>query len=137
MLKICTDLERREVLEKLLLEEEAKLKRYGDEHNKKSADPAGANCARESDALCCNSRARSSVCARRAQHGGAPPPTSLRNRSAHVADALLSIHLNRGRRLGRQLKHRCRLTFAQKCQQHGPPIRKFERIVMSGRLVLC
>ena len=35
MLKICTDLERREVLEKLLLEEEARLKKYGGEHDRK------------------------------------------------------------------------------------------------------
>ena len=35
LLKTTTDLERREVIEKLLLEEEAKLKKYDDEHNKK------------------------------------------------------------------------------------------------------
>ena len=35
MLKITTDLERREVFEKLLREEEAKLKKYDDEHKKK------------------------------------------------------------------------------------------------------
>ena len=53
--------------------------------------------------------------------------------SAHVGDALL---LGRGRWLCRQLKHCCRLTLAQERQQHGPPIWKFERIVMRGRLVL-
>ncbi len=56
--------------------------------------------------------------------------------SAHVGDALLGIRLGRGRWLRRQLKHCCRLTLAQERQQHGPPIRKFERIVMCGRLVL-
>src|SRR6202035_719274 len=56
--------------------------------------------------------------------------------SAHVRDALLSICLGRGRWLRRQLKHCCRLTLAQERQQHGPPIWKFERIVMCGRLVL-
>ncbi len=35
MLKITTDLERRAVIEKLLLEEEAKLKKYDNEHKKK------------------------------------------------------------------------------------------------------
>ena len=35
MLKITTDLERRAVFEKLLREEEAKLKKYDDEHKKK------------------------------------------------------------------------------------------------------
>ena len=39
-------------------------------------------------------------------------------------------------RLRRQLKHCRRLTLAQERQQHGPPIWKFERIVMCGRLVL-
>src|ERR1700733_2082572 len=56
--------------------------------------------------------------------------------SAHVGDALLGIRLGRGRWLRRQLKHCCRLTLAQERQQHDPPIRKFERIVMCGRLVL-
>ena len=31
---------------------------------------------------------------------------------------------------------RCRLPFAQQCQQHGAPIRKLQRIVMRGQLVL-
>jgi len=35
LLEITTDLERRGVFEKLLLEEEAKLKKYDDEHKKK------------------------------------------------------------------------------------------------------
>ena len=35
MPKITTDLERRAVFEKLLREEEAKLKKYGDDHKKK------------------------------------------------------------------------------------------------------
>jgi hypothetical protein len=35
LLKITTDLERLAVIEKLLLEEEAKLKKYDDEHKKK------------------------------------------------------------------------------------------------------
>jgi len=35
MLKITTDLERREVIEKLLLEEEAKLRKYDDSHKTK------------------------------------------------------------------------------------------------------
>jgi hypothetical protein len=35
MLKITTDLERRGVIEKLLLEEEAKLRKYDDDHKKK------------------------------------------------------------------------------------------------------
>ncbi len=35
MLKITTDLERREVIEKLLLEEEAKLRKYDDGHKTK------------------------------------------------------------------------------------------------------
>src|SRR4029077_13567618 len=56
--------------------------------------------------------------------------------SAHGGDALLAIRLGRGRWLRRWLKHCCRLTLAQKRQQYGPPIRKFERIVMCGRLVL-
>jgi hypothetical protein len=34
MLKICTDLERRAVIEKMLLEEEAKLKKYDLDHKK-------------------------------------------------------------------------------------------------------
>jgi len=34
MLKICTDLERRAVIEKMLLEEEAKLKKYDHDHKK-------------------------------------------------------------------------------------------------------
>ena len=56
--------------------------------------------------------------------------------SAYVGDALLGMRLGRGRWLRRQLKHGCRLTLAQGRQQHGPPIRKFERIVMGGRLLL-
>ncbi len=35
MLKITTDLERRGVIEKLLREEEAKLRKYDDDHKKK------------------------------------------------------------------------------------------------------
>jgi hypothetical protein len=35
LLKITTDLERRGVIKKLLIEEEAKLKKYDDEHKKK------------------------------------------------------------------------------------------------------
>ena len=35
MLKITTDLERREVIEKLLLEEVAKLRKYDDDHKTK------------------------------------------------------------------------------------------------------
>ena len=35
MLKIVTDLERRGVIERLLLEEEAKLKKYDEDHKKK------------------------------------------------------------------------------------------------------
>jgi hypothetical protein len=35
MLKITTDLERRGVIEKLLLEEEVKLRKYDDDHKKK------------------------------------------------------------------------------------------------------
>ena len=35
MLKITIDLERRAVIEKLLLEEEAKLKKYDDDHKTK------------------------------------------------------------------------------------------------------
>jgi hypothetical protein len=56
--------------------------------------------------------------------------------SAHKGDALLGISLSRGRWLRRQLKHCCRLTLAQTRQQHGAPIRKFESIVMRGKLVL-
>ena len=56
--------------------------------------------------------------------------------SAHIGDALLGVRLSRGRWLRRQLQHCCRLTLAQQCQQHGPPIRKFERIVMCGHFVL-
>ena len=55
---------------------------------------------------------------------------------AHVGDALLGIRLGRGSWPRRQLKHGCRLTLAQACQQHGAPVRKFERIVMCGQLVL-
>jgi hypothetical protein len=35
MLKIVTDLERRGVIERLLLEEEAKLKKYDEDHKRK------------------------------------------------------------------------------------------------------
>ena len=56
--------------------------------------------------------------------------------SAYVVDAPLGIFLGRGYRPRRQLKHRCRLTLAQQRQQHGPPVRKFERIVMRGQLIL-
>ena len=35
MLKIVTDLKRRGVIERLLLEEETKLKKYGEDHKKK------------------------------------------------------------------------------------------------------
>jgi hypothetical protein len=56
--------------------------------------------------------------------------------SAHVGDALLGICLSRGHWPRRQLKHRCRLPLAKERQQHGPPVRKFERIVMHGQLVL-
>jgi hypothetical protein len=35
MLKITTDLERREVFEKLLLQEQARLRKYDDNHKKK------------------------------------------------------------------------------------------------------
>jgi hypothetical protein len=35
MLKIATDLERRGVIERLLLEEEARLKKYDEDHKKK------------------------------------------------------------------------------------------------------
>ncbi len=35
MLKIVTDLERRGVIERLLLEQEAKLKKYDEDHGKK------------------------------------------------------------------------------------------------------
>ena len=62
-----------------------------------------------------------------------PPPQS----SARVGDELLSIHLSRCRRLRRQLQYCCRLTFAQVRQQHGPPIRKFERVVIGQRACLC
>ncbi len=37
MLKVTTDLEHRGVIEKLLREEEAKLKKYDEDHKKKSA----------------------------------------------------------------------------------------------------
>jgi hypothetical protein len=53
-----------------------------------------------------------------------------------VGDTLLGIRLDRGRWLRRKLKHGCRLTLAQECQQHSPPIRKFERIVMSCQHLL-
>ena len=64
------------------------------------------------------------------------PKQACRKLSAHVADALLGIRLDRSRWLRRQLKHCCCLTLAQVRQQHGPPIRKFECIVMCGKLVL-
>jgi hypothetical protein len=53
-----------------------------------------------------------------------------RQLSDHCGDALLGIRVGRGRWLRRQLKDGCLLTLAQVCQQFGPPIRKFERIVM-------
>src|SRR6202050_5826181 len=56
--------------------------------------------------------------------------------SAHVSDALLGIHLSRGRWLRRWLQYCCGLIFVQVRQQHGAAIRKFERIVMDGGLVL-
>ena len=56
--------------------------------------------------------------------------------SAHVGDALLGIRIGRCRRLSRQLQHGCRLILAQDRQQRGPPIRKFERVMMCGRSVL-
>ena len=65
-----------------------------------------------------------------------PSILNLRARPAHLGDALLGICLGRARWPRRQLKHCCRLTLAQERQQHGPPIWKFERIVMCGRLVL-
>jgi len=46
------------------------------------------------------------------------------------------MRFGRGSWLRRELKHGCRLTLAQECQQHGSPIREFERIVMGGRLLL-
>jgi len=57
------------------------------------------------------------------------------NCQAHVSDALLGIHLSRGRWPRRQLQDCCGLIFVQVRQQHGPAIRKFERIVMGGGLV--
>ena len=62
--------------------------------------------------------------------------TGSSSTSANVGDALLGIRLGRGRWLRRQLQHCCRLTLAQVRQHHGPPIRKFDRIVMCGRLLL-
>jgi hypothetical protein len=47
-----------------------------------------------------------------------------------VGDALLGIRLGSGPWLRRKLQNRCLLTLAQVRQQFGPPIRKFERIVM-------
>ena len=64
------------------------------------------------------------------------PKQVCRELSARVGDALLGIRLGRSRWLRWQLKHCCRLTFAQVREQHGPPIWKFERIVMCGHLVL-
>src|ERR1700730_17870233 len=65
-----------------------------------------------------------------------PSILNLRARPAHVGDALLGICLGRARWPRRQLKHRCFLTLAQQRQQYSAPVRKFERIVMRGQLVL-
>jgi hypothetical protein len=62
-------------------------------------------------------------------------PRQVRQFSANRGDALLGISLSRSRWLRRQLKHCRRLTLAKVRQQHGPPIGKFERIVMCGKLV--
>jgi len=64
------------------------------------------------------------------------PKEACRELSDHVGDALLGIRLSRACWLRGQLKHCRRLTLAQVRQQHGPPVRKFERIVMCGKLVL-
>jgi hypothetical protein len=55
---------------------------------------------------------------------------------ADVGDALLDLRLGGGRWLRWELKHGRCLTLAQERQQHGSPIRKFERIVMGGRRLL-
>src|SRR5271156_3412612 len=56
--------------------------------------------------------------------------------STDETDAFLFACLNFGLGLCRQLQHGCRLAFAEKCQQYGAPIRKFERVVMRGQLLL-
>jgi hypothetical protein len=48
----------------------------------------------------------------------------------------LGLCLGRCHWLRWELKHGCRLTLAQERQQHDSPIRKFERIVMSGQPLL-
>src|SRR5271155_3754900 len=57
-------------------------------------------------------------------------------RSAYVSHAPLARRLKGSLWLGRQLKHCCPLTLAQACQEYGLAVRKFQRIVMSERLVL-
>ena len=46
------------------------------------------------------------------------------------------MRLGLGRWLRRELKRGCCLPLAQERQQHGSPIRKFERIVMGGQHLL-
>src|SRR5271169_5280592 len=56
--------------------------------------------------------------------------------STDETDALLFACLSFGLGLCRQLQHGCRLVFAEKRQQYGAPIGKFERVVMRGQLLL-
>ena len=64
---------------------------------------------------------------------GVEQATRVGRGSRHVPLVALCL----GRRLSRQLQNGCRLTLAQKRQQHGAPIRKFERIVMCGPVCPC
>ena len=57
---------------------------------------------------------------------GVEQATRVGRGSRHVPLVALCL----GRRLSRQLQNGCRLTLAQKRQQHGAPIWKFERVVV-------
>ena len=47
----------------------------------------------------------------------------------------MGIFFGHGRRLHRQLKHRCLLTFTKFCQENDSSVGKFERIMMLERSV--
>ena len=57
-------------------------------------------------------------------------------KSTDVRNPFLGFDFRRCNRLRRKLKHRCFLTLQQVSQQHHLPVRKFQRIMMSSRVVL-
>ena len=55
--------------------------------------------------------------------------------SDYVSEAPMGLSFNGGLWFRRQLQNRGLLTLTQRCQEHDPAIRKFQRIVMRCNLV--